>query len=331
MAKFNVKDKRFPKWDKLEVSHNYVGMLDSLEVKLVSSPTLNDILNYSTGFLLSTWDKGASYVLKDGPYSESKIAKNDEIRLIYRALQGKFLPTFLESIKVTFVLNGVNTHDATHFLRSRAFGFASDCTGDKTNEYRDIGVPEYLQEMGGDALERYKKATTELMQLYVDSMNHGKVSHLDARLLLPRTVNGFYYATMSLGDALSFIRKRLDRQIQPSSDNLIAIYMLLELSSKFPFLATLVDVNAKNSFYIMETDSNFGSHYYPPNEANKAALDGKVDNDHFLFNVERSELLGQKDFNRLWTDAVERLETFKEYAHKMFPFLYDEEYLTDWK
>lgn len=338
MSKFNITDKRFPKWDNLEQDHKFVGMLEAIDIKLISSPTINDVLKYSTGFLLSTWDRNASYLngnTEPGVRYESqddKISYEDEIRLMYRAFQGKFLPTFMESIKLTFLFNGVNTHDVTHFLRSRSFGFASDCTGDKTNEYRDIGVPEFLNDMGEEYLNRYKEAMNSLMGLYVDSMNHGKVSHLDSRLLLPRTVNSFYYVTMSMGDAISFIKKRLDRQIQPGSDNLIAIKMLNEIAKMFPFISTLVDVNAKNGFYVNETQSNFGSHYYPPNEANKAALEGKIPSeDYFLYNVDRSKLYGQKEFEVLWNKEIETLEAFKELSKKNFPFLYDEVYLKDWK
>ena len=52
------------------------------------------------------------------------------------------------------------------------------------------------------------------MEIYRDSMNTKAVSHLDARLMLPRTATQFIHVNMSLGELMGFVSQRIDRQIQ---------------------------------------------------------------------------------------------------------------------
>jgi len=330
MKSFKVTDKRFPKWDHTKLEHKYVDMLTAIQVTLIQSTTLDQLRSYAPNWLLSTWDKTPYATML---WQEGTVEGLDEItadRLIYRGFQRKFLPSFLETIRFTFLIEGLSAHDFTHILRNKAFNgvASSDCTGDRVNTYRDILVPEYLHDMGQDYVERYKAATTELMQLYVDSMNTHEVSHLDARLMLPRLSSQFIHVNMSLGDLLGFVSQRIDRQIQPTSDNIIAMQLLLAASDVFPFITTVVNPNGKNQFYINESQSNFGSHYFIPNEYNKVF---EYDEHHFLFNQKRDELKGQTGFIEIWETLYNHYLSVQTYAKRKFPHLYDEEYEKNYK
>jgi thymidylate synthase (FAD) len=330
MKKFDVKDKRFPKWDKVELEHKYVNMLSAIEVTLLHSTTLEQLRSYTPNWLLSTWDSSPYVTSMWEEGSVEGLDTKTVDRLIYRGFQRKFLPSFLETVRFTFLIEGLSAHDFTHILRNRAFnGIASsDCTGDRVNSYRNILVPEYLHDMGEEYVERYKKATTELMQLYADSMNTHAVSHLDARLMLPRLSSQFIHVSMSLGELLGFVSQRIDRQIQPTSDNIIAMKLLLEVAKEFPFITTVVNPNGKNQFYINESQSNFGSHYFIPNEYNNVF---EYDANHFLFNQKRDELMGQTQFQELWDILMNEFQAQQVIAFRHFPHLYDKEYLENYK
>ena len=330
MDKFNIKDKRFPKWDNIELNHKHIAMLDAINVTLLQSTSLEDVRAIAPNWLLATWDKEPSRTIH---WKNGQVEGLDEItvdRLIYRGFQKKFLPTFLNTIRFTFLVEGLNAHDFTHVLRNRAFNqvASSDCTGDRDNSYRDIGIPEFLLDMGDEYLAKYLKATDTLMEVYRDSMNSKEVSHLDARLLLPRTATQFIQVNMSLGELMGFVSQRIDRQIQPASDNIIAMKLLLAAAKVFPFITTLVKPDAPNKFYINESQSNFGSHYFKPNENNDVF---DYNDEHFLFNQKRDKLAGQKYFSRHWDMLIKEYDKAVATSYLLFPYLYDEEYLTDWK
>lgn len=322
--------KKFPRWNNVKNESTFIPMSKSIKVKLVTGPDLKDIATTIGSMVMSTWDKD--------PRETNVVLKKDlksAIRLLYRGLQGKFLPSAFEAFRVTFLVEGLSAHDLTHILRSRSFAFASDCTGDRVNNYRDILVPDFLEEMGHDYVEKYKSAMNTLMDLYSDSMNHvdengeKDVSHLDARLLLPRLSSQYLYFSANILDVLSFIRNRLDRQIQPWADNIMALKMLIELSKKYPFIATLVNPDAQNKFYINESQTNFGSHYFRPNENNDVFPWKSED---FLYgNKKRDDLLGQKKFIETWNLLMGSYNALVDIAKSEFPYLYDEEFLKEWK
>jgi len=330
MIKLDVKEKRFPRWDNVDIDHKYVNFSDVLKVTLINSPAIDDTVKTIGSMVLSTWDRTPFDTLQHLDFQSLT-------RLTYRALQGKFLPSALESWRISFLVEGLTAHDLTHILRSRAFAFASDCTGDRVNNYRPIVIPSFLQDMGNDYVIRFKKANDELMCLYKEAMEHKDVngnhdiSNLDTRLLLPRTATQFLYFSCSIGDALSFIRSRLDRQIQPGfSDNMLAIMMLHALSEKYYFISTLIDINGKNNFYISESNTNFGSHYFKPLPQNEKQI--AHSNEHFLYKDKaRNDLLGQQEFVKMWNYYEGEINTLKDISHTAFPYLYDEEFLNDWK
>lgn len=285
------------------IKQNFKNDLEMINVKITQMPTLEDIKKYSTDFLLSTWSNTVNYNT-----SHIEDLETFENALLLRAFQGKFLPTFMESININVQFSGINWHDVTHLLRYRQMSFAGDCSGDKVIINRNIGVPDAIVEKGLE--EKYKKACTDLCDIYEDMIHDERVAIQDARLALPRTIETFYNVRMTLGDAMKFIMHRLDEQVQPKADNIMALQMLVQLCEQIPLLSLVLDYDQPNWFYINENDHIFRSAFFAPNVNNEKHIAEDI-----TFNYDkRDNLLGNETYYKLKKDLVEKFKTIKSKA-----------------
>lgn len=293
---FEVKDKRV-KLRKLEENENelqmkYVNDLDAINVTLLNTSNLENLEKYIPELVMATWNED----IKE--FNES-LTDEDRKRFVFRTLQGKFIPTALDSINVTFKIEGMTWHDVSHLIRHQNFKFAADCSGDKVIENRSIAMPEFIEELH---LEKdYDTAMRLLTKLYNVAINHN-VHIQDARLMLPRTMTTFYYVTGSLNACINFIRQRIDRQVQPKSDNIIAMKLLLELCKVIPALSNVVNPNMENKFYTNETKTNFASKWEMPLPQNEVYLkDIDLNPQQFVYgSFHRDSLPGNAHFVELW-------------------------------
>lgn len=326
--KFNVKDKRFPKWENIEPKVTFVNDLKAIHAELQYAPELDEILKYSTGFLLSTWDRTGRHLdSKDNIKELPEVDREEAIKLLYRALRGKFLPTFLESIRVTFLLDGITMHAVTHLIRSRRFSFAAQCSGDSLLYDQPITIPDAIIDAGME--DRYKNVMTECMNMYCDLLNTHNVAVQDARMVLPRTITTFYYASFDMGEAIKVTKQRIDEQVQPKEDNILWMQIWLELCRKYKFLSTLFDFDIPNDFYIRESKTNFYSGFFEPNKQNQGKIE--YEKGHFLFDCTRDKLYGNKTYNELKEQYRAELAKLQREAKEEFPFLYTEEYEAEYK
>ena len=189
---------------------------------------------------------------------------------------GKLIPTALKSIHVTILIEGITTHDVTHLLRHSGLSFAADCTGDKYITDRPIIVPSFLNDCPDEYGNRYIKLMEESYKLYDDICNNlGQKVHVqDARLVLPRTMETFYYVTGTLFDFIKFLQQRIDMQVQPKSDNILALKIYKELKKVYPIN---IDLNARNNFYCNESEHELSSKWYSPLPQNKTEYTTSMD------------------------------------------------------
>ena len=296
---------------KLTPETELVNNLENLVVRIDTAPVWHEILTYVPRYLMSTWAQDPLKMDFDdlrkrmadfygdeshlpnnygggiNRYTDTQIAE----MLFYRALRGKFLPTLLETIRLNTTFNGLSGHDVTHLLRYRQMSFFADCTGDKTMAHRKVVVPYSIQN-NADFLERYRIIARMSKELYADMINSGNYTIQDARSVLPRMTETFYHVSMSLRDALNFINHRIDQQIQPESDNIMAYQLAVELIERYPMLADFIDLNAPNKFFIMETQGNFKSGFTAPLPQNDVF---EYTADDFNSMKPRSELCGQSE------------------------------------
>lgn len=231
--------------------------LENINVTLVDHTPWENLLNYLPGYVNATW--------ADTP--QEKFSKAQIIDDIEKALTFKTLPSILETIRFTFRIEGISVQDVTHLIRHRNFSFSAQCTGDRWLSHHTAVIPESI-ENSPEFLERYKEVTRMSRELYTDMIDSKKISIMDARLILNKNHDNFYYASTNIKDLLSFIKQRLDRQIQPKSDNIIAYQMYLALCRAYPIAHIgLVDFEAPSYHYIKNARNGHATNLYYPEES----------------------------------------------------------------
>lgn len=292
---FKVNDKRVKirhlEEDIDKINIQYVNDLDAIKVSILNTSNLENMEKYIPELVMATWNEDIEEFNKS-------LTKEDREKFVFRTIQGKFIPTALDSINITFKIEGITWHDVSHLIRHQNFKFAADCSGDKVMENRPIALPEFID----DIMERneYDKAMKILTKIYNKAINHG-VHIQDARLMLPRTMTTFYYVTGSLNTCISFIKQRIDRQVQPKSDNIMAYQLLLELCKVIPQLTCIVNPDMKNMFYINETKTNFASKWQKPLPQNTDDINSQdLETSKFVYgNMSRDDLPGNRHFVEL--------------------------------
>lgn len=324
---FNVKEKRFPRWNNLKPENKIVNDLENINVEILMAPDLDELLDMTPSVLLATWDKSARHL--DNTLNKSElcnISKEEKLKLFYRSMRGGFLPAFKEYFNLVVMFDGISFHDCSHLFRSRQWAFQADCTGDKVLNEREIVMPESYEKAGYS--ERYKKIMKEMMELYCDMYNDKKISHHDARLCTPKTMGTFITAKLNIGDIMRVVHQR-NPQTEPAADVIMMEQLWVEVCKKYPFMASLINIDEPSFFYKKEetTCRNFASHFYPPmNEANSLPENS---NSEWLYDIPRSKMPGYDEnsiFEKLRNNYREELKKLDKYAKETWPFLYTEEY-----
>ena len=253
---FRLNNKRFIKRKIKSWNGKYVNDLNNIKVTLLNYTPYNHLTKYLPELVTATWNENIQE-FRDTLLPEDR----DEIMKLVFA--GKLIPTALKSVPVTILIEGITTHDVTHLLRHSGLSFAADCTGDKYITDRPIIVPSFLDDCPDEYLARYIALQQESYKLYDDICNNlgTKVHIQDARLVLPRTMETFYYVTGSLFDFIKVLQQRIDMQVQPKSDNILALRIYEELKKVYPIN---IDINARNNFYCAESEHELSSKWYSP-------------------------------------------------------------------
>ena len=277
---------RFGEKPKTEFKNN----LDSIKVTLMQAPTMDDLRKYLPGFANATWSEAPD------DYDNLSIEKKDE--LIRDVFLGKTLPTALETINLNFRIEGISLQEVTHIIRYRNASFSADCSGDKWWTNKAALVPNSIQNSNGDNsnpfddddfYSRYKEIVEMSKQLYCDMIDSKKISIMDARYILPRCLETYYYMRISLKDALHFIKQRIDKQIQPETDNVIAYQMYCEILRQFPVANGIVDIHTPSYFYINTARTGKATNlYFPDADSDKFEWNEK----DFIYQCYRNEMNG---------------------------------------
>ena len=266
---FRLNNKRFIKRKIKSWNGEYVNDLANIKVTLLNYTPYRILEKYITELVTATWNENIEEFRKT-------LLPKDKDEIMKLCFAGKLIPTALKSIPVTILIEGITTHDVTHLLRHSGLQFAADCTGDKYIVDRPIIIPSFLNDCPREYVERYVNIMKDSYKLYDDICNNlgNKVHIQDARLVLPRTMETFYYVTGSLFDFLNFLRQRIDMQVQPKSDNILALKIYKELKKVYPIN---IDLNARNNFYCNESEHELSSKWYSPLPQNKTEYTTSMD------------------------------------------------------
>lgn len=299
-----------------EPKTTFKNNLSSIGVTLMDAPSMDQLRSYLPQFILATW--------AESPDAHDHIGLRERDQVIREALEGKALPTALETINLTFRISGISLQEVTHILRHRNASFSADCSGDKWWSDKDALVPSSIQ-FSHEFYDRYKKVVEDAKKLYCDMIDSKVISIMDARYILPRCLETYYYMRMPLKDCIAFIKQRMDKQIQPETDNVIAYLMYISLLNQFPIMYGLIDMHAPSGFYIkMARTGKATNLYFPDEDSDKF----EWNEEDFIYQCRRDQMNGTDggDFNlfsvmasyfdktiaELEKEAKEKLE--KEYA-----------------
>ncbi len=289
----NLKPKQFPQVIRFneEPSTEFCNNLASIKVKLLNAPSFEELKEYLPGFVKATWI--------DHPALLDDMSSLDRDRIVRQVFFGKTLPTAQETIGLVWFIDGISIQEVTHILRYRGASFSADCSADKWWTHKRGLVPNAIEE-SPEFYARYMSLVEETKKLYCDMIDSREISILDARYILPRCLETFYYMRMNLKDTLHFINQRIDKQIQPETDNVIAYQMYLELLRNYPIANGLIDIHKPAMHYISQARSDDSSNIYPPDKDSdifewnekdflysktRDKMNGTTSNAYNLFNV----------------------------------------------
>jgi thymidylate synthase (FAD) len=226
-----------------EPKTTFLNNLDALKVELVDHPTRQQAWNVAWHYVKATWADRPDIDPTEG-VSQQELSKNLE-----DVFGGRTLPAPMECLGFTFRLSGLSFQEVTHIIRHRAGTFAAQCTGDRDLRDDDVVVPEPVQN-SPDFLRRWEKIVNDSKELYSEMVDSKVVSMMDARMILPKCMTSFYYMRLSLKDLIGFIYQRMDTQIQPAADNLLASRMAVEVAKVIPEFTSVIDFNKPDMHYI---------------------------------------------------------------------------------
>lgn len=281
----------------------FVNNLDSLDVQLIEWPSTEQLISGIIPFTNATWN--------DDPIVARDTKTNyEKIQNVYDAFHFEYLPQSLETVNLVFLIKGIDLQTVTHLLRNRVgFTFSAECSGDKWWTHKRSLVPNAIQQ-SDEFYERYKKITEECKKLYCDMIDSKKISIMDARHILPRNLETYYLMNVNFLALLNFLKQRIDKQIQPEEDNVLAYKLLLETIKKVPFAINCVNIHAPAMHFIGQARTGKATNlYFPDADSDKFEWN---END-FIYQCTRDKMNGTNEnatnhFNEVLADIERQLE-----------------------
>lgn len=309
----NLKPKSFPmdiKFDKDPTTYFY-NNLENIKVSLKIFPRYEDIVDGCIEFANATW--------YDKPINAKEMNEEKKEEIILEIFKKKILPTTMENISLTFLVEGVTVQEWTHLLRQRKATFSCECTGDKFLHDKNFVIPTAI-ENSDEFLERYKNICLEAKQLYCDMVNSKAINIHDARYIMPRCMENFLYMRMDLKDCMQFIYDRIDKQIQPQSDNVIAYKMICELVKVYPILSLVFDekyIHRQADFYVKTARNDRSSNFYCPDKDSDVFEYNEKD---FVYGMtKRDDILGtNKNKRNVFKDILNHTCLYVEMVKSKF-------------
>ncbi len=291
-----LKDKKFPvefKYGEPPVTDFYEH-LNNIKVTLMDCPSMDQLMHYVPPMALATWE--------DEPRND--YSQEERKEAIGKLLSGKLLPTALETVGLTFLISNIDLVDVTHLIRHRTMSFSAHCTGDRDQRFDDCMVKASIL-ANPKFFKRYADIVLMAKQLYADMVDSMEVSILDARTILPRSLANHYYARVNLKDFIGFLHQRLDRQIQPESDNIVALKMLVEANKRLPGFKDVVNLDAPDAWYVRTAPTDHSSNLYMPEKPRNDVFEYK--DQWFIYKCQRKDMPGGEMFVKLWNSLVKEL------------------------
>ena len=297
-----------------EPTTHYINNLESLNIEVIDAPTQEQAQKIAWNMTKATWaDTPNETNFENASFEEASTNLQDVLN--FRAL-----PTPMECLGFTFKISGIDTQTVTHLIRHRAGSFAAQCTGDRDLRNDNVLVPESVE--NSDFHHRFIEVAAAAKKLYADMVDSRVVSLMDARVILPKSLETFYIARFNLKDLIGFIKQRQDVQIQPEVDNIMATRIARLVVERIPEVASCLDFSKPDMHYVRtfrveQADGTFtskGTNLYHPEPKND--LFDFHENDS-IYPCRREEINGNKSgeekiFTKMWNDDVSFVNFVKE-------------------
>lgn len=283
----------------------FKNALDAIKVKLIQAPDFDDLKQYCIPFANATWSDNPLEIL-----GSDKVQGEYGDLVMHHIFSSKILPTTLETIRVNFLIEGISLTEVTHILRYRRAVFSAECSGDKWWTHKSALVPTAIQNTP-DFNERFEEIVNMAKQLYVDMVDSKLVNIHDARAIFPRCLETYYFMSMSLKDAMIFIWDRIDKQIQPMTDNVIAYRMMCELVDKYPILVKTLSpdyLHQPAKFYVKTARQNRSTNFYRP-DADSDVFEWN-EKDFVYGDLQRNDMNGECYNRRVFEKILAETEYF---------------------
>lgn len=194
--------------------------IENIKVHLIDYPenafkTMSQMLN-------ATWQ---------GHYDPDQEVNLD---LVGQALGAKALGNALESVQMTFAIDGIS-RSCTHQLVRQRIGVGFMQEGGRDNDWRefDYTIPEKIAN-NAELASEFSKAVEACRKVYAKAVDNG-VSWQDARFVCPIGTNTFIIVTTNFRALQTFVARRLCNLVQWEI-NYVARLMVGEVYNVMPAL-----------------------------------------------------------------------------------------------
>ena len=250
----------------------------SIDVELIHSPKYEDLEGFIPQFTTATWC--------DNP-GEGVVYESLKDEMMDYFLDEKVLPTAYEVVYLLFKVTGIEHTTASHLIRHRTLSFSARTHADRDNRDSRYTIPGSIYD--SEFCEEYKSICRQAVNLYAKMIDSNKISTMDARAILPRSEQTYYFVGGNLGAILRFIRIRLDVQTQPQTDNILAMLMWKEIVKRYPKMRNKINFEQQDKFYINAANTNVGHNLFAPAKKNDV-FDWHPDS--FIYSKHRDEFIG---------------------------------------
>ena len=264
-----------------EAKTNYINNLDAINVRILNAPNRNELMSYIPEFTSGTWE--------DHPKTD--FSKEEREKVIKDLFDGYLLPTALETIKITFIIEGIDLPDVCHVIRHRTMGFSASGTGDRDSRHDDVLLKPSM--IGSKYEADIKTHISALKRIYGEMMDDPEIPILDPRTILPRNTTNYYYVTADLKAIFAFVGQRKDESIEPESMNIVAMKLWLAICKLYPELKGKIDLRGTDKFAVETSKGGRSSNFYRPEPKNDV-YDYRLD--WFMRQNMRSEMRGGKEY-----------------------------------
>jgi len=269
--------------------------LESIKATVYNAPSIDELKSYIPEFVCLTWLPEIGDL---NEFMKSRDLTREQI--VDEMFAGRTLPTALETVRVTMLLEGLDMTNVTHIIRHRMFSFSAQSTDPVSMADHDILMNDaFLQHP--KLVAKAKILVEDANNLYNEALDAG-LSYYDARHYMVRAKEAKYFMSGNVKDWIAFINVRLGRTNQPTSDNIIAMHCRRELIKLYPQIKEQIPVEKLQMHYLKAINEKMNMNTYPPDRLHREWLrDHKVKWEAAEYNhkMPRDEYPHMDNFNRL--------------------------------